>query len=158
MNSRKFSPLLSLIAFFLLFAAACSSGGNEQKKEPATVSTPVAEAEVPETGIGPVKTVDIGAEIDAALAEEGKAIFENKCNACHKFEERYVGPALAGLTERRNHVWIMNMIMNPEEMTKKDPIAKQLLADYMTQMVNQNVTEQDARALLEYFRSMDNKQ
>ena len=49
----------------------------------------------------------------------------------------------------------MNMILNPQEMTEKDPVAKKLLAEFMTQMVNQNVAESEARVLLEYFRSVD---
>jgi hypothetical protein len=49
----------------------------------------------------------------------------------------------------------MNMILNPTEMTQKDPQAKALLAEHLTQMTNQNVEEKDARALLEYLRQND---
>jgi len=47
----------------------------------------------------------------------------------------------------------MNMIMNPEEMVAKNPAAKQLLAEYLAPMANQNISEDEARALLEYFRT-----
>jgi hypothetical protein len=48
----------------------------------------------------------------------------------------------------------MNMILNPEEMVQKDPIAKQLLVEYNgAPMANQNLTEDEARAILEYFRT-----
>jgi hypothetical protein len=50
----------------------------------------------------------------------------------------------------------MNMMLNPEQMTKENPTAKQLFAQYLTQMTFQNVTQDDARAILEYFRSLDN--
>jgi hypothetical protein len=40
-------------------------------------------------------------------------------------------------------------------MTKKDPEAKKLLAEHLTQMTNQNVNEQDARAILEFLRKND---
>jgi hypothetical protein len=40
-------------------------------------------------------------------------------------------------------------------MTQKDPTAKKLLAEHLTQMTNQNVEEKDARALLEYLRQND---
>ncbi len=109
-------------------------------------------------GIGPVKTVDLGTGIDQALAENGKAIFEGKCSACHQLsDQKVVGPGLAGVTTRRKPEWLMNMIINPEEMTKKDPEAKKLLAEHLTQMTNQNITEPDARALLEYLRQNDSK-
>ena len=49
----------------------------------------------------------------------------------------------------------MNMILNPTEMTQKDPTAKELLATHLTQMTNQNVTQEDARKLLEYLRKID---
>jgi hypothetical protein len=49
----------------------------------------------------------------------------------------------------------MNMILNPAEMTQKNRIAKQLLAEYMTQMTFQDVSQDDARAILEYFRQQD---
>ena len=67
--------------------------------------------------------------------------------------KRVVGPALAGVTERRTPEWIMNMIMNPEEMVEKDPAAKALLAEYLAPMANQNITEEEARAILEFFRT-----
>lgn len=89
------------------------------------------------------------------LVEEGKKVFELKCTACHKLEERYVGPALKGITKRRKPEWIMNMILNPIEMTQKDPIAKQLLSEYLTQMTYQDIKENEARAILEYFRYID---
>lgn len=105
-------------------------------------------------GIGPVKNAQVG-PLDEKLAAQGKTIFETKCAACHKFGERYVGPDIAGVTKRRTPSWIMNMILNPAEMTQKDPIAQELLGTFLTQMTVQNVTEADSRAILEYFRSKD---
>ncbi len=105
-------------------------------------------------GIGPIKKVEIGA-LDKQLAEKGAEIFREKCTACHKYDERYVGPPLRGVTERRSPEFIMNMIINPEEMAKKNPTVRAMLAEYMTQMTNQNINEQDARALLEHLRDID---
>jgi hypothetical protein len=47
----------------------------------------------------------------------------------------------------------MNMVLNPQEMLQKDATAQELLAQFMTQMPNQNLTEEEARAVLEYFRT-----
>lgn len=102
-------------------------------------------------GIGPITSVQLGA-IDNAMADKGQELFKKKCSACHKLEAKYVGPALKGVTKRRTPEWIMNQILNPKEMTEKDPIAKELLATFMTQMTFQDVTQDDARAMLEYFR------
>jgi mono/diheme cytochrome c family protein len=85
----------------------------------------------------------------------GQEIFDTKCSACHKWGERYVGPALAGVTKRREPEWIMNMILNPDEMIKQDEQAKALFAQYLTPMTFQNVSEDEAKAILTYFRSLD---
>ena len=105
-------------------------------------------------GIGPVTSVQLAA-IDPAMVKEGAEVFDGKCAACHKMDEKVVGPALGGVTKRRTPEWIMNMILNPEEMTKQDPAAQALLAEHLTQMTFQNVTEKEARAILEYFRKTD---
>ncbi len=112
------------------------------------------EGEALSKGIGPIESVELG-PIDETLVAAGKETFELLCTACHKFEERYVGPPLHRVTERRSPEWIMNMILNPTQMAMEDPIAFDLLAEYMTPMADQSVTEEQARAILEYFRSID---
>ncbi|AHM62485.1 cytochrome c2 [Flammeovirgaceae bacterium 311] len=158
-NNRKSIYRLSslmLLALGCFFVMSCSSG-SDKKAEASTTGTSTEEATPVDDGkgIGPVKNVNLG-ELDPALAAKGQELFDNKCSACHRTDNtKVVGPGLAGVTERRQPEWIMNMIINPEEMTKKDPTAKKLLAEHLTQMTNQNVTEQDARAMLEYFRQLD---
>ncbi len=164
-NTHKFSFSALVLACGFMFG--CSSGATDtnsdaeaearKAKIEAAKATAEAEANIGADGkgIGPVKDVQL-AELDPKLAEAGKHIFEGKCSACHQMtEQKVVGPGLQGITEKRKPEWIMNMIINPEEMTKKDPIAMELLAEHLTQMTNQNVTEADARALLEYFRQND---
>lgn len=108
-----------------------------------------------EMGIGPVKDVKVEPQINQDLANKGKQIFDVKCVACHKFDEKLVGPPLKGVTQRRKPEWIMNMILNPDQMTKENTIAKGLLGQYLIQMTFQNVTQEDARAIYEYFRTID---
>jgi mono/diheme cytochrome c family protein len=159
-------PITLLVAASSFFFFSCSSetkektGTETQESAPASTEAPAA-AEAPPggngKGVGPVSTVSLGETIDQALADKGKAVFESKCTACHKFGERYVGPDLAGVTERRQPEWIMNMALNPQDMTQQDPTAKELLGEFMTQMPNQNLTEEEARAVLEYFRTQTKK-
>ena len=103
-------------------------------------------------GVGPITSVELGA-IDEALVEKGKEIYKTNCTACHKIGKRAVGPALKGVTERRSPEWIMNMILNPDEMVEKDPTAKALLEEYLAPTANQSLSEEDARAVLEFFRT-----
>lgn len=151
---------LGMAGLLIMQAVACSDSGNASEttktaEEPNVQTEQTNSENTPsDIGVGPVKTVSIG-EIDITLVNKGKEIFEAKCTACHKIEEKYIGPALKGVTQRRKPEWIMNMILNPTEMTQKDPVAKELLATYASPMANQNLTEEEARAVLEYFRNID---
>ena len=152
---------LKLIIILVLTLSLASCGGGDKSKKDSP-SKPAANEVTSETsssdpmlnkGIGPISSVTLG-EIDQAMAAEGETVFKAKCTACHKISKKFVGPALKGITQRRSPEWIMNMTMNPEEMIKKDPIAIQLLAEANgAPMANQNLTEEEARALLEYFRT-----
>lgn len=106
-----------------------------------------------EHGIGPVtEVVEVGA-LDPALAGTGGEIFAVKCASCHKLGERYVGPALGDVTDRRSATYVMNMILNPKDMYERHPEGKALLAEYLAFMPDQDVSIDEARALLEYLRS-----
>ena len=166
-NCLFFKAFLQCSLFVsLLFAMACSpdtkteSNEMENTSPGSTASETAAQPEAAPTsdqskGVGPVSNVELSASIDQALADQGKSIFESKCAACHKLNERYVGPALGGVTERRKPEWIMNMILNPQEMVQKNDTAQALLGTFMTQMPNQNLTQDEARSMLEYFRLVD---
>ena len=89
-------------------------------------------------------------------AAAGKAIYELKCQSCHKLtEEKLVGPGWKGVTERRTPVWILNMITNTDMMLDKDAEAQKLLELCMVRMPNQNLMFDDARRVLEFQRSND---
>ncbi|MDO8494149.1 MAG: c-type cytochrome [Deltaproteobacteria bacterium] len=133
------------LGFLLVNLGACS------KKGEAPAGAGSAEAN---KGIGPISSVTLE-PLDAQKAAQGEAAFKTKCSACHKIGERYVGPDLKGVTLRRQPEWIMNMILNPTEMLQKDPVAQELLATYLVQMTFQNVTPEEARSILEFFRKND---
>jgi len=62
---------------------------------------------------------------------------------------------MQGIYERRSPEWVMNILLNPTEMLKKDPIARALLKEYNNiQMLNQNLSEEEARAIAEYLRTL----
>jgi mono/diheme cytochrome c family protein len=107
-----------------------------------------------ELGVGPIKEVNLSA-VDKNLVTKGEQTFTAKCSACHKINERLVGPPLKDVTKRRKPEWIMNMILNPQQMTQENPTAKELFATYLIQMTFQDVTQDDARAILEFFRAND---
>jgi mono/diheme cytochrome c family protein len=162
--------LLKLIAVvFVSFLVSC--GGGEEKKEKQQVKIGTAKKEVKKTaatsdsntplidlnnkGVGPIKNLELPETIDEAMVATGADLFKMKCTACHKANKKFIGPSPVGVLERRSAEWVMNMILDPEGMVKDDPIAKQLLIDYNgSPMANQSLTEEEARAILEYFRTL----
>lgn len=123
---------------------------------PSPSTAPQTTGEItPARGVGPVDHVDV-ASLDAARAMKGAELFPVKCSACHKLDEKYIGPALAGVTKRRQPEWICNMILNPENMIQQDPTAKALLAQYIAPMANQHLTREEAESILAYFLQYDN--
>ncbi|MEM8998769.1 MAG: cytochrome c [Bacteroidota bacterium] len=106
-------------------------------------------------GVGPIKSLDFPAEIDSEMAARGEAKFNAICVACHMVDQRMIGPAMKGVYERRSPEWVMNMILNPNGMLREDPIAKALLKEYNNAiMLNQNLTEEEAREVAEYLRTL----
>ena len=157
---KSFLAALAVSSIFFLSSCGGESNANESSNTPEAVEEVAEEpaSNEPNKGIGPISNIEIG-PLDDALATTGEEIFTTKCTACHKMEERHVGPPLKGVTEKRTPEWIMNMILNPDEMTKNDPDATALLVEYnLSPMANQNLTEDDARAVLEYFRKHDGAQ
>ncbi len=130
---------------------------QKPKPKPTTDSSiPASErVELDNKGVGPITSVELDDEVNKDLAAEGEKLFNQYCTLCHKTEEKYIGPALTGILDRRSPEWVMNMILKPELMVMKDPLAKDLLKEYNNSpMSNQNISEDQARAMLEYFRTL----
>ena len=150
--------LLSVLA--ILFLVSCGGGSTEENDENNEAPQSMLAEETPtdpmeNKGIGPVKSLTLDAEINPEMADAGKVVYEQMCTACHKPEKNFIGPAPKGIMDRRSPEWVMNMILNPEEMIQKDPIAKALLMEFNgAPMANQNLTEEQARQVLEYFRTL----
>ncbi|MGB0849693.1 MAG: c-type cytochrome [Bacteroidia bacterium] len=152
---------ITLLLFAGFLIASCGSGPEKAEGDSADAPTSMIEDEPAEVdpmeskGIGPISSLELSDEIDTDLAAAGEEVFTAKCSACHKTDKKFVGPNPTGVLERRSPEWVMNMILNPEEMTQTDPIAKALLVEYNgAPMANQNLTEDEARSVLEYFRTL----
>ena len=127
---------------------------KEVKKTTATSGSSVP-VDLENKGIGPITSVDFSQDINQNLVAEGENAFKQKCTACHMPERKLIGPALKGIYERRSPEWVMNLLLNPTEMLKQDPIAKALLKEYNNvMMLNQNLEQSEARAIAEYMRAL----
>ncbi|MEK6153056.1 cytochrome c [Flavobacteriaceae bacterium 3-367] len=128
---------------------------SRTKKETKSVVSEEVPVDLSNKGVGPITSVTFDDEIDTELVAQGEAKFKTICTACHMVDQRMIGPAMAGVYERRSPEWVMNMILNPDGMLKEDPIAKALLKEYNNAiMLNQNLSEEEARAVAEYLRTL----
>ena len=100
----KFKPNFRFFAFFLfvfIFECACNAGKNNGKLNSDDLSAMV---DLNNKGIGPIKQYVLK-EINLPLMQRGKGLFKARCENCHKIEQRFIGPALKGITEiGRAHV------------------------------------------------------
>lgn len=92
-----------------------------------------------------------------AAAVAGKLAFESKCLACHSIGQGHkLGPDLAGVTKRRSEDWLVRWLKAPEQMLKTDPEAQAMLKQFNNlPMPNQNLSDEEVRQYLAYFRWAD---
>jgi cytochrome c551/c552 len=148
------------IGIFILVAASCGSDSSKTEK-PASGSEAGKTANGnpsydPHRGEGKFTKVDIGPSLNVAMAEAGNKVFNVKCSGCHKLtDEKLVGPGWKGITSRHAPEWIMNFITNTDDMLDKDPKAQAQLEICLVRMPNQNLSDDDARAIYEFQRKND---
>ena len=155
--------VLSLVVLFIAFIVSC--GGNKSSDDANETSNYETNdhdndddnpSYDPNRGEGKFSNVEVGATLDAAKAEIGNQISQVKCSSCHKLTgEKLVGPGWAGVTERHKPEWIMNFITNTDVMIDKDPKMLVQLELCLVRMPNQNLSDDDARNLLEFMRKID---
>ena len=167
--------IIGLLALSVMLLASC--GGDKSKKDaPVEQKKEVKKEEVKETttsetatadlkpsqkidlknkGVGLIKSVTLDPTINQEMVAKGADIFKKNCTACHRANKKFIGPSPQNILERRSPEWVMNMILDPEKMIKEDPLARELLIEFNgSPMANQNLTEEDVRAVLEYFRTL----
>lgn len=160
--------LLVLISFGMMLFA-CNNGNSSQNQNDATTDDEPGTEKIPNPGgdppaydpnrgSGKFTHVDLGSKLDAAMAAGGEKIYTARCSGCHKLtDERLVGPGWKGVTTRHKPEWIMNFVTNTDEMLNKDPKAQAQLEICLVRMPNQNLTDDDARHILEFMRKNDAK-
>lgn len=157
---NQLNAVFSTMALILLLSAC---GGNSAPTTTSSDTPPKSMLEDtpsydPKRGEGKftAEMLNLGNQLDATMAASGETIQGVKCAACHKLtEERLVGPGWKGVTTRRNPEWIMNFITNPDPMIEKDPEVRAQLELCLVRMPNQNLTDTEARDVLEFMRKND---
>ena len=162
MNQKRILTLLMVTA--VTGMVACNSGGENKATETTSNAenntsnnTASTDANNPK-GVGKYQNVESTHPFDETMVAAGKNVYEVKCASCHKLtDEKLVGPGFAKVTDRRTPEWIMNFVTNTDEMIEKDAAAQKMLEECLVRMPNQNLSEQDARSVLEFMRKNDGK-
>ena len=90
------------------------------------------------------------------VAVRGKLAFESKCLACHSIGGAdKLGPDLYMVSTRRNESWLAQWLKSPEQMLQTDAGAKAMLEKYKVPMPNQNLSDQEIREFVAYFKWAD---
>lgn len=166
---KKFLSLVALLSFALVVGCA----GNEEKNEGSFVIKGKSETssstndknqnilaskkiDLKNKGIGPIKSLKLESEIDQNMVIHGAKLYKNKCTSCHRPDKKFIGPASAGIMNRRTPEWIMNKMLNPLKMIQEDHLTKELVKEFnYAIMPDQSLEEHEARAVLEYFRTLN---
>ncbi len=152
---------IKIVTAALLFVGSLSILSCSENKAQEQVSTPeetTATTETTETQTAalPLPEVQLNNPLNQEWMTAGKGIYEMKCQSCHRLtDEKLVGPGWKDITKKRQPGWIINMITNPEEMLNTDAEAQKLLEICLVRMPNQNVTQDEARHIIEFMRSND---
>jgi len=89
-----------------------------------------------------------------ADTKKGKELFEQHCTSCHSINSKLIGPALAGVNDRREEAWLLKWIRNSQEMIDAgDPTAVSLKKEYGTVMNSFDFTDEEIKDILAYIET-----
>ncbi len=139
-----------LFALFLITGALVFLSCRAQAdRQPASGSDP---AQAADKGIGPVKSLNLG-PVDKALADKGKALFDERCVSCHALAQDKTGPALGNVLAEATPEFVMNFLLNTSEMEQKDALIQGLVKKFGLPMPPPGLSQDQARSILEYLRT-----
>lgn len=84
----------------------------------------------------------------------GRTLFIDNCVRCHRFSFDMGGPRLQDITQRRDHDWLVKMIMNGEALVKaKDTAALAMYSNWgrATHPNFEHLTEEDINAIIAFI-------
>lgn len=148
------------LVFALVLAIACGENTNSARNsETSSANQSTNEAVDSAIGIGKYTNVELTLPLDKFMIDDGRTAYDVKCVSCHKLtDEMLVGPGWKNVTTRRTPEWLMNFMTNTDEMLNKDAEAISMLEICLVRMPNQNSSDTEARAILEFMRSNDSLQ
>lgn len=137
MIQRVNAILLILITVF--FASSPLSGFSQQDGE----SQAQAETKAKETN-----------QDNGVSAAKGEKLYKKHCTQCHKINQKLVGPALAGINNRKSEAWLIPWIKNSQKMIENgDEYAVKIYNEYnQTIMPPMPVNDKEVKSILSYIQ------
>lgn len=96
-------------------------------------------------------------ESDEAIAA-GKSVFNANCKTCHKLDQKMIGPALRGVTDRQSAEWAKSFIKNSSAVIASgDEYATALFAEFNNTVMPAHgfLSDDDLNNLLSYIEYGD---
>ena len=159
---KRLTPAVLLLSVLLL----CGTGAHAQTEDTVSYSQEEAADDV----VSASQSTDTDIQADQAPqdvpAQEGeipeseevialgKQLFTGNCTVCHALNEVVVGPALAGIHERRPVPWIKEFIVNSQRVIQSgDAYAVNLFNTYnKTVMPSFNFSDEELTAIIAYLK------
>ena len=108
--------------------------------------------------VGNTHAADPEVSQDETSIQEGKTIFNANCAACHQLDKQVIGPALRGLTDRREVQWAKDFIHNSQAVIQSgDPVAVALFKEFNNVVMPAMpfLSDEDLNHLLSYIEYGD---
>ncbi|MCB9360868.1 MAG: c-type cytochrome [Flavobacteriales bacterium] len=90
--------------------------------------------------------------ISDSLMQRGQRLFKDKCAQCHTMEFKNSGPDISDILANRKPEWVVNFLLNKEEMLQRDSIAIRTRVKYNEDCGTKITTKNEALEILEYLR------
>jgi len=89
-------------------------------------------------------------------AAKGESLFKSNCASCHALNKKLVGPALSGVSERREEEWLLKWVKNSSALIKSgDPDAIAIFEEYNKSAMTAftHFSDEDVKDILAYIEN-----
>ena len=103
----------------------------------------------------------ISSSISAQNIEEGEKLYKANCTACHQIDNKLIGPALRGVSDKYSEEWLIKWIKNSAEMIAAgDPDAIAIWEEYNKSPMTAfpYFSDDDVKNILAYIEQAPEKQ
>ena len=103
----------------------------------------------------------VSASLSAQNVEEGEKLYKANCTACHQIDNKLIGPALRGVSDKYSEEWLIKWIKNSAEMIAAgDPDAIAIWEEYNKSPMTAfpYFSDDDVKNILAYIEQAPEKQ